>query len=336
MTLDLIYVGYGNVARRAEALLQEMAPRLPFTARTMAVITARHGAWTQHGWPSTLPAPARDGGSNAETIAALTVRYADAARERRLVCVETTVLDVQHGEPATSHVRAALAGGAHVVTTNKGPVAFAYAELQALAARADRSFLFEGAVMDGIPVFNLARETLPGVRIERFRGVINSTTNHILTRMERGASFEAALAEMQAAGIAEADPTLDVDGWDAAAKTAALMNVFMDARVTPHDITREGIRTIAAEDVRSAAAEGRPVRLVASAERGGGSPAGRVRVERVSAGDPLAQLEGQQNALLIGTDVLGEIGLLQQDGGLTQTAYAVVSDLTVIARRARP
>jgi homoserine dehydrogenase len=247
------------------------------------------------------------------------------------VCVESTVLDITAGEPAISHLRTALEHDAHAITVNKGPVAFAYAELAALARVRGRRFLFEGTVMDGIPVFNLVRETLPGVRVVRFRGVINSTTNHILTCMEKGETFDAALAQMQAEGIAEADPSLDVDGWDAAAKTAALMNVLMDARVTPHDISREGIRGVSIEDVKAAQARGERVRLVASAEREPDGARGRVRVERVAASDPLGRLEGQQNALLVGTDVLGEIGILQREGGLTQTAYAIVSDLATIA-----
>jgi homoserine dehydrogenase len=336
LTFDLIFVGFGNVARRASQLLEEMAPRLPFSTRTVAVVTGHHGATTPDGWPDPLPAPTTDGSSNAHVIEALAARHADAAREGRLVCVETTVLDIRAGEPATSHVRAALANGAHVVTANKGPAAFAYADLAALARRTNREFLFEGAVMDGIPVFNLVRETLPGVRVESFRGVINSTTNHILTMLERGETYEAALAQMQAEGIAEADPTLDVDGWDAAAKTAALMNVLLDARATPHDIERQGIRGVTADEVRDACGRGERIRLVASAAGRGPSARGRVRVERVAARDPLAGLEGQQNALLLRTDLLGEIGILQRDGGLTQTAFAIVSDLTTIARRVRP
>jgi homoserine dehydrogenase len=336
LTLDLIFAGFGNVARRASRLLEEMAPRLPFATKTVGVITGHHGASTPDGWPDSLPSPATDGSSNAHVIEALAARHADAAREGRLVCVETTVLDIRAGEPAISHVRAALTNGAHVVTANKGPTAFKYSELAALAKRMHREFLFEGAVMDGIPIFNLVRETLPGVRIESFRGVVNSTTNHILTMLERGETYDAALAQMQAEGIAEADPMLDVDGWDAAAKTAALMNVLMDARVTPHDIEREGIRHVAGDDVRAACARGERIRLVVSADRRRGTPAGRVRLERVGARDPLAGLEGQQNALLLGTDLMGEIGILQRDGGLTQTAFAIVSDLATIARRAQP
>lgn len=349
---DLVFVGFGNVARRAAALLAELGPALPFTARTVAIVTARHGAASavnglelraaiariESGgvfdtWSGSLPPPALPGQSNAPALAALAERHATAARDGRLVCIETTLLDIEAGEPAISHVRAALTGGAHVVTANKGPVAFAYADLAALARQCRREFLFEGAVMDGIPVFNLVRETLPGVRIERFRGVINSTTNHILTRLEQGETFGTALAQMQADGIAEADPALDVDGWDAAAKTAALMNVLMDARVTPHDIEREGIRRVTTEHMRTAARAGMRLRLVASAHRRNGAASGRVRLERVSLRDPLGGLEGQQNALLLGTDLLGEIGVVQRDGGLTQTAYAIVSDLATIARR---
>jgi len=349
--LELILVGFGNVARRAVRLFAEIAQRLPFESTTVAIVTARHGAtWSAggvdalaaaarvdagdrlDGWPAALPAPAGPGGRNAAAIAALVERHAAAAREGRLVCIETTVLNIDSGEPAVSHVRAALEAGAHAVTANKGPVAFAHAELAALAQARDRRFLFEGAVMDGIPIFNLVRETLPGVAIDRFRGVVNSTTNHILTCMERGDTFEAALTQMQAAGVAEADPALDVDGWDAAAKTAALMNVLMDARVTPRDIDREGIRGVSQEQVRAAMGAGRRLRLVASAEWRNGRPAGRVRLAQLEASDPLAGLQGQQNALLLGTDLLGEVGILQRDGGLTQTAYALVTDLAAIAR----
>ena len=317
--LHLIYAGFGNVGRRVAGLLAEIGSRLPFDTATLAVLTRHQGR--EHG------------ATTAEAIAHLCARHSEAARDGRLVVIETTVLDIQAGEPATSHVRAALEGNAHVVTANKGPVAFAHAALANVATEHRRRFLFEGVVMDGIPIFNLVRETLPGVNVEGFRGVINSTTNHILTCLERGESFDAALAQMQAEGIAEADPSLDVDGWDAAAKTAALMNVLMGARVTPHDVARQGIRAITPGDAAAALARGERLRLVASAYRdGGGATRGRVGIESVPATDPLAMLEGQQNALLLRTDVLGDIGILQRDGGLTQTAYAIVTDLAAVSR----
>jgi homoserine dehydrogenase len=342
--LELLFVGFGNVARRAIRLLDEMRGRLPFEWTAIAVVTARHGAARDvRGLdPAALLETVESGrslGGDRISDAAAWLREvcrlrADVARDGRLVCVETTVLDIRAGEPATSHVRAALQAGAHVVTANKGPAAFSYQALAALARGRERQFLFEGAVMDGIPVLNLVRDTLPGVRIEGFRGVINSTTNHILSALERGEPFETALSRMQAEGIAEADPTLDVDGWDAAAKTAVLMNVLMGAQVTPHEIEREGIRGVSGDAVRAAADRGERVRLVASADRSAGFARGRVRLEHVAAEDPLGSLEGQQNALLLRTDLLGEIGILQRDGGLTQTAYAIVSDLATIARSA--
>ncbi len=197
------------------------------------------------------------------------------------------------------------------------------------------SFLFEGAVMDGIPVFNLVRETLPVVDILGFRGVVNSTTNHILTALEDGDEFAPALARMQQLGIAEADPSLDVDGWDAAAKTAALANVLMDARTTPHAVRRTGLDSDSAAIARRAIGRGRRLRLVASAARAAdGAIEATVAPTELPATDLLAGLRGQANALVLRTDLLGEIAICQLDGSLTQTAYALLSDIVTIRKRA--
>ena len=270
--------------------------------------------------------------STLEFIRLATRETRRGARQRRLVVVETTTLDIERGEPAIGHIRAALAGGAHVVTANKGPVAFAYRRLAKAAARADRRFLFEGAVMDGVPIFNLVRETLPAVRILGFRGVVNSTTNFILTAMEQGQRFDDALAEMQARGVAEADASLDVDGWDAAAKTAALANVLLGANITPKDVDRQGIGPATGPLAREARAAGRRLKLVVRADRAGRGVTARVAPEELRGDDLLAGLEGQQNALILKTDVLEEIALVQRSGSLTQTAYALLSDLISIER----
>jgi homoserine dehydrogenase len=247
------------------------------------------------------------------------------------VVIETTTLDIAAGQPAIDHVRQALRSGCHVVTANKGPASFAYQELSSLALERGRSFLFEGAVMDGVPVFNLVKETLPDVRIEGFRGVINSTTNHILTALEDGEEFLPALQRMQAEGIAEADPSLDVDGWDAAAKAAALANVWLGARITPHDVERIGIGPECASRARAAKAHGRRLRLVASASR---ETRAAVRLEELPEDEVLARLRGTANALILKTETLGEIAICQLDGGLTHTAYALLSDLITIRRQA--
>jgi homoserine dehydrogenase len=243
------------------------------------------------------------------------------------------VLDIDRGEPAVSHVRAALEGQAHVITANKGPAAFAYHELEALAESVDRVFMFEGAVMDGVPVFNLVRETMPAITIEGFRGVINTTSNFILSEMERGVEFNAALADMQQRGIAEADPTLDIDGWDAAAKTSALVNVLMGGVMTPHHVQRTGIKGVTGLDVREARGRNKRIRLVASASRQGGKVKARVEPELIDHDDPLATLVDTNNALYLKTDLLGEIGIVQRSGDLTQTAYALLSDLSRISQR---
>jgi homoserine dehydrogenase len=320
-TFELLLIGHGNVARRFESLLDEQTV---VRARVVGIAT-RRGGCTLDGRRVTAP-------STLEFIRLAIKKHAASARGRRLVVVETTTLDIERGEPATSHIRAALAGGAHVITANKGPVAFAYRRLAEAAERAGRRFLFEGAVMDGVPIFNLVRETLPSVRILGFRGVVNSTTNFILTAMEQGQAFDAALAEMQSRGIAEADASLDIDGWDAAAKTAALANVLLDANITPKDVERRGIGPRTGLAARAARQAGRRLKLVARAERDGMGVTAQVAPEELPADDLLAGLEGQQNALILKTDMLEEIAVVQRSGSLTQTAYALLSDLIAIER----
>ncbi len=341
MEFALVLVGFGHVARRFVALLDEIGPRLRFRSRVVGIVTARHGAMCSATGVDARRAAARveAGGTLDEATADTAAILADVGRtcagdaaSGRLVCVETTTLNVADGQPAIDHVRRALEIGAHVVCANKGPVAFAYADLAARARAAGRTWRFEGTVMDGVPVFNLVRDSMPGVRVLGFRGVLNSTTNHIITALEQGDDFATALARMQAQGIAEADASLDVDGWDAAAKTAALMNVLMGAAVTPHDIARTGIAGLEGVAVRDAVARGRRVRLVASATRREGHLEGHVAPVELPADDVLATLRGTQNALELQTDVLGGVVLVQKTADLTQTAYALVSDLASIAR----
>jgi len=351
-TFDLVLVGFGNVGRRFLRLLDERRDVLRrehgLAWRVAGIATRRHGLARNAGGidaatalalveggerlealddPVSLPGAPPPPAGSVEFIEGLARGIAAIDPHRRVVVVESTVLDVRAGQPATDHVRAALRSGAHVVTANKGPVAFAYEELQGLAARAGRQFLFEGAVMDGIPIFNLAARTMPAVEVLGFRGVVNSTTNYIITAMENGREFDEALAEMQAAGIAEADPSLDVDGWDAAAKAAAVANVLMGAGLTPHGVARTGVGHLTGEYVRALASGGRRVKLVARGRREHRGVRVVVGPEELPADDLLAGLRDQQNALILETDLLGDLAIVQLGGGLTQTAYALVSDL---------
>jgi homoserine dehydrogenase len=348
MRIDLALVGFGNVGRRFARLLEEqraeLAARHDLDPRVIGIATRRHGAaFRAEGIDGTAAARLVETGgrldglhdstaapalSGAIDLIALAARSSAAAR----VIVETTTLDIDTGRPAIDHVAAALAAGCHVVTANKGPAAFAYDSLRSQADDAGLSFLFEGAVMDGIPVFNLVRETLPNVRILGFRGVVNSTTNHILTALEAGEAFEPALARMQAEGIAEADPSLDVDGWDAAAKAAALANALMGARITPHDVHRAGIGPASAAPAIAARSAGRRLRLVARCTRG---QVPVVEPMELPESDLLGSLQGTANALVLETDLLEEIAICQLGGGLVHTAYALLSDLVTVRRRVR-
>ncbi len=339
--VDLALIGYGNVGRRFVSLLEEVQQRLirdfDLRWRILGIATRRHGShYDPLGIdPSTLTGPL--GPFDPSLNAFMVIEQLGQSDAELRVVIETTTLDVKNGQPAIDHIRAAIEAGCHVVTANKGPVAFAYATLRDEAAAAGVHFLFEGAVMDGIPIFNLVRDTLPVVDVRGFRGVINSTTNHILTAMERGESFDEALARMQAEGIAEADPSLDLDGWDAAAKASALANVLLDARVTPLNVKRAGIRKSHAERAQHALANGRRLKLVASAVRSdSGSVAVAVEPIELPTSDVLASLDGKANALVLDTDLLGEIAISQLEGNLTHTAYALLSDLVTVRTRPVP
>ncbi len=340
MTFNLLLLGFGHVARRFATLLEESdaaLAELDVRPRVVGIATGRHGfLFDEHGLDAVACAGRlAEGGvlSPAGHDAVDLIARVAGLRTGVPVLIETTPLNVATAEPAISHVRAALERRVHVITANKGPVALAYADLSRLASRSGTSLLFEGAVMDGIPIFNLVRETLPACRIDGFRGVVNSTTNFIITALEEGDAFETALARMQAAGVAEADPSLDVDGWDAAAKAAAMANVWFDAHITPSAVDREGLGPSTADRARAALSRGRRLKLVASGHRDSQGVRVRVALEELALDDPLAALEGQANALEIETWPAGRIVITQRDGGLEKTAYALVSDLVTLAGR---
>ena len=348
MRMDLVLVGFGGVARRFVRLLREredqLARECDLSARVVAVATARHGCLVDPGGIDAVRAadlvgagkPLSELGTGAGTVAANALEViARTPGDGRTVMVETTVLDIQAGEPAVSHIRAAFERRQHVITANKGPIACAYRALRTEATWRGVEFFFEGTVLDGIPVFNLVRETLPVVRVTGFRGVVNTTANFALEAMEGGQELAQAIANMQRAGIAEADPSMDIDGWDAAAKAAALVNVLMDGDLRPADVRRTGIRGLSAAQVRDARAAGRRYKLVSSAWMEGGGIRAEVSPEQLPAEDPLAQLRGLDNALLLKTDLLGDIVITERDGTLTETAFALLTDLVAVRRRLR-
>jgi len=317
MELKLAFIGFGNAARAFARILGERELELEFRYglrwQTTAIATANHGCITSDAWIDLIQA------------AGCVIESCNAD-----ILFETTTLNAVDGEPATTHIRSALTRGIHVVTANKGPIAFAYSELKSVAAAFGASFRFEGTVMDGAPVFNLVEKCLPGARVLGFSGVLNSTTNLILTGMESGRSFEECLGEARRRGIAEANADYDIDGWDAAVKAVALANVLMGADSRPVDVDRKGIRNIRVEDIERAARSGMAIRLVARGERSIDSVKLTVAPELVPVSSVLGSVCGTSNVLVLETDLMGEIAIVEKDPGVEQTAYALLSDMIQI------
>jgi homoserine dehydrogenase len=242
------------------------------------------------------------------------------------VFFEASSLDRRTGQPAIEHLKAALESGAHAVTANKGPIVYGYRELRDLARLRGRKFLFESTVMDGTPIFSLFPHALPAVEVRGFRGILNSTTNVVLTEIENGLSFDDAVRCAQEIGVAETDPSDDLDGWDPAVKVAALAIVVMGATMTLDQVERVGIRTVAPEQIRAARETGTRYKLVCRAERAaGGGVRASVRPERLPLSDPLAQMEGTTSAVRFDMDVFG-LSIVEHKPGVIATAYGLFAD----------
>ena len=335
--MRLLLVGFGTVAQGLAELLLERR----------AALAARHGLeWTVTGiagrGKGSVHHPAGVDLAQALTAAGTSLCELpggcdwDAptmvARAEADVLVEATPTDIASGQPATDHIRAALGRGLHVTTTNKGPVALFARELAALASAHDVRFLYEGTVMAGTPLLNQMRETLAGARIGAERGIVNGTTNHILTAMEGGLDYATALAQAQALGYAEAVPDADVLGLDALAKVTILANVVFGAELRPADSPCQGITAITPAAIAAAAAAGQRYKLIGRVWRDGDRVRAEVAPQLVPLSHPLATVAGAGNAMTITTDVLGELTVVGPGAGRRQTGFALLNDLIHIAR----
>jgi len=251
------------------------------------------------------------------------------------IIVEVTPTNVKTGEPGLTHIREALSNGKHVVTSNKGPIALAYRELKELAEKKGVMLRFEGTVLSGTPAINLALESLAGAEISKVEGIVNGTTNFILTKMEEGLTFEEALKEAQRLGYAEADPTADIEGWDAAVKAVIIANVIMGASITLNDVEREGISRISREDVANALKEGKKIKLLAEVVKEDGRVRASVKPTKIPLTHPLAGVSGPINALTLHTDTLGRVTIIGPGAGRVETGQAILSDVLAIHRYVR-
>ena len=248
------------------------------------------------------------------------------------VVAELSFTDLSTGEPATTHIRAALAAGKHAITSNKGPAALHNAELVRLAQQNGVMFSVEGTVMSGTPSLALGLDLLIAANITRVQGILNGTTNYILTRMGAGDSYQDALAEAQRLGYAEADPTGDVEGFDAAGKVVILANLLMGAKIGMGDVERQGISKLTVQDITSAADAGEKWKLIGKLEKTTTGVKASVKPMRLPISHPLASVDGATNAITYTTDLLGDVTLIGPGAGRIQTGYAVIIDLLNIHR----
>lgn len=246
--------------------------------------------------------------------------------------VEVTFTDVKTGQPAINHCKAAFESGKNVVMSNKGPVAMAYTELSNSASKHGVRWGFEGTVMSGTPALRMPLVTLAGNEIKEIRGILNGTTNYILTKMEEGLTYEAALKEAQELGYAEADPTSDVEGYDALYKIVILANVVMDVPLKKEDVSCQGISKITLDDVQKARLEGKRWKLISRVKKEGDHVTANIGPETISITDPLASVLGATNAITYECDLAGPITLIGAGAGRTETGFSLLIDLINIAR----
>ena len=335
----LAFLGFGNVGRAlAELLLRkraELRDERGITFSVTGIATARHGMVAN---PNGLDLTgALDLLRTGRPLTLLTNSLVSDSLDFIRKCgadvlFENTPVNYENGQPAIDHVRLALENGMHVATANKGTIVHAYRELRDLAAARGRKFYFESTVMDGAPIFSLFREALPGATLKGFRGVLNSTTNLILTHMEDGDSFDEAVRYAQEIGIAETDPSGDIDGWDAAIKISALATVLMDSPLRPQDVRRQGIRAITPQMVAEAKAQGKRYKLVCAARRIGERLEASLAPELVPVTSPFYGLEGTSSVIEFQTDVLGDLTVLEANPGPQTTAYGLLADWLNIAK----
>jgi homoserine dehydrogenase len=324
-------IGCGSVGQSLLRLLlakESALAEADFAWKLTAVLTARRGLWLDtRGIPATeLLARIADGrdwpdqSGDLGTHALQAILDAGAAD----VVIESTPLDPHTGEPALGYLRLALGAGVSVVTANKGPIAHAYGELRELAERTGAGLAFESTVLDGAPLFSLVARTLPVTRINGVRGVLNSTSNFVLDQIRAGVAPDDAVRRAQDDGVAEADPSLDLDGWDAATKLSVLSHVLFGVRLLPAEIPKDRWPPPPGSALQ---------RQVAGLSRGAdGDVLASVRWTELERDDPLSVVRDLSSALTLQTDTLGELTITIKDPTTDQTAYGVLADLVAISR----
>lgn len=332
----LAFLGFGNVGKALAKLLfekqGELSQRYQITFSVTGIATGHHGMLVNSQGIDLDKILKSLQADPTNFLRSLPGEFLPAdGREFIQTCgaevlFENTPVNYENGQPAIDYIELALTKGMHVITANKGPVVHAYQHLVELAASKGVKFLFESTVMDGAPIFSLFRNSIPAAKLKSFRGIFNSTTNMILTLMEQGKTFEEAVTYAQEIGIAETDPSGDIDGWDAAVKVAALVTVIMGIPMKPQQVDRQGIRSLLKVDVQAAFQEGKRWKLICAASREGDQVTAFVRPELVSQSSPLYMVQGTTSIAQFETDVLGLLSIIEENPGPHTTAYGCLAD----------
>ena len=329
-----VFMGFGNVGQALAKLLVQkreyVMQKYGVDFIITGIYTKRHGAAIDpHGLDISRTLGIMKDGGFLNAISAMDCP-ADSLEFIRScpadVMFENSPVNHHTGQPAIDHLKTGLGLGMDVITANKGPVVHGYHLLTELAAIKGKRFLFELSVMDGAPIFSLFREALPGLELRGFRGILNSCTNMILTRMEMGETFDEAVEYGRKIGITETDPSADVDGWDAAIKVAALTTVLMDIPMLPGEVSRQGIRLITTEMILDAKQQGKRWKLVCTAKKDNGKVTATVAPEMVSPDSPLFSINGTSSYVQFETDSLPGLGIVESDPGPETTAYGLFAD----------
>ena len=340
MEYNLALIGFGNVGQGLAEILSKKTPLLreKFDAdiRIVAICDLYKGsiadasgidpqALLDHindkGELKEFPAPDRDWDARE------TIEMSGAN-----VLVELSYTDLETGEPALSHISQALESGMHVSTTSKGPAALHFPKLLELSKAYGGQIGVEGTVMSGTPALAMGMNMLAAAGVTRVQGILNGTSNYILGEMENGADYADALKDAQTRGYAEADPTGDVDGHDAAAKVVILANLVMGQSMTMPDVSCTGISGLTRARIQSAQAENRRWKLLGTLENVNGRISGSVKPVKLDATHPLYGISGATNAITYNTDLLGDITLIGPGAGRIETGYAIIGDILSFSR----
>jgi homoserine dehydrogenase len=336
-TVRLIMIGFGNVGQGFVQIIRDdaesLAKRFGVRFSVVGVNDMRLGSvYDPNGLPLQGLLDAATAGS-LQNVSAVEKGWSVETMLKKGqadTMLEASFTDLQTGEPASTYIRLALAAGINVVTTNKGPIALNYHELNVLAQRHQARIGFEGVVMSGTPTLALGLNLLAAAGIQKIQGILNGTTNFILSRMEAGGSYAEALAEAQKLGYAEADPTGDVEGFDAAGKVVILSNLVMGTNIRMGDVARKGITKLTVDNIQTAKAENKRWKLIGTVERDSDQIKASVQPVALPMAHPLANVGGATNAVTFTTRLLGDVTLIGAGAGRTETGYALLNDLLTI------